>query len=246
MIGFGKNNKENEGLDQKRYVIDEKTSPFMVTEAFHQLMTNVSFVIPKKEDGTGKVVCITSSMPTEGKSTVSVNLALTIARSGVKTVLLDCDLRKPCVKRFFNIKEKDSKGIVSYLSGQAELKEVLVKDEASGLDILPCIDVAPNPIFLLNHSMFAELLKQLADEYDYIIVDTPPIGIVSDATIIGKNCDGVVCVVRQMYSDHKIVKENLKQLEFAGCRFLGFVLNGFTVSKKKYYYSSDKGYKYGE
>ena len=235
MIGLGNKNKESENLDQKVYVIDEKNSPFMVTEAFRQLMTNVSFVIPKKEDGTGKVVCITSSMPTEGKSTISVNLALTIARSGVKTVLLDCDLRKPNVKRFFNIKEKDSKGIVSYLSGQAELKEVLVKDEASGLDILPCIDVAPNPIFLLNHAMFAELVKRLAAEYDYVIVDTPPIGIVSDATIIGKECDGVVCVVRQMHSDHKVIKETLKQLEFAGCRFLGFVMNGFTASRKYYY-----------
>lgn len=230
MINFGKKKEKSE---RTVYIVNEKESPFMVTEAFRQLMTNVNFAIPKKEDGTGKVVCITSSEQCEGKSTVSVNLALTIARSGVKTVLLDCDMRKPRVNQFF--KTKNSKGIVAYLSGEAELQDVLIRDEESGLYVLPCTDEAPNPIFLLNNPIFSALIQKLAQEFEYVIVDTPPVGIVADATLVGKLCDGVVCVVKQMQSDHKVIGDTLNQLEFAGCRFLGFVLNGFIVTHKSYY-----------
>lgn len=239
MINFGKN-RENGERQKTVFVVDEKNSPFMVTEAFRHLMTNVNFAIPKKENNQGKVVCISSSIQSEGKSTVSVNLALAFARSGAKTILVDCDMRKPAVKNYFKV--KGNQGIIDCLSGVAEWTNVVERDEESGLDILFCRKTAPNPIFLLNNTAFSQLIQSLAAKYEYVIIDTSPIGIVADATVIGQSCDGVVCVTRQMYSNHKNIKETLRQLEFAGCKFLGFVLNGFTVSNRTYY--SKKNYKY--
>lgn len=234
--------KKGGTLPRSIYKVDEKESPFIITEAFRNLMTNVGFAIPKKEEGKGKVVCVSSSIASEGKTTVSVNLALTCAGSGAKTVLVDCDLRKPHVRAYFDIGEKE--GIISYLSGQATLEEVTVKDVVPGLDVIAGKQSAPNPIVLLNDESFGKMIEKLESEYDYVIVDTSPVGIVSDATIIGQKTDGVILVTRQMYSNHRALREVLRQFDFAGCRVLGFVLNDFSVSRGKYY-GSKYGYKYG-
>lgn len=228
--------------EKKIFVVNEKETAFAVTEAFRHLMTNVGFAIPKKEYGTGKVICVTSSVANEGKSTVSVNLALAFAHSGAKTILVDCDMRKPSVRNYFDIKTE--KGIINYLSGEVALEEVIKKDENSGLDLLFCRQSAPNPVFLLNADTFSEMIGMLEKEYEYVIIDTPPVNIVADAIVIGKQCDGVVCVTRRSYSNHKEIKSALEQLEFAGCRFLGFVLNDVPVAKTAYY-SKKHGYAYG-
>jgi capsular exopolysaccharide synthesis family protein len=221
-------------------LIDQEKTPFIIVEAFRNLMSNILFSVPKKDEGLGKTVCITSTVAGEGKTTVAVNLAVVCANAGKKTILIDCDLRKPRIKNFF---KADKPGIVSYLSGQSTLEKVIQKNVQPNLDVIIGRKSASNPIVLLNDGALKQLIDELEKEYDYIILDTPPVGVVTDVTLIGPKADGVVVVTRQMYSNHKVLKETLRQLEFAGCCILGFVLNA--VSLTQYGSRTNYDYKYG-
>lgn len=234
-------NKElNKEVRPEHYVIDPEKTPFYVTEAFRNLLANVGFAIPKKDDAKGKVICVSSSVPQEGKSTISVNLALTCAMAGYKTALVDCDMRKPSIRKLLGLHHKEC--VMAYLSGQCAFDDVIVKNYAENLDILPCSRPAPNPVVLLNNDAFGALIDRLAGEYDYVIIDTPPVSMVSDAVIIGQKTDGVLLVTRQKISDHRVLNKVINQLKFAGCHILGFVWNGFAVNSVKSY---KYGYKYG-
>lgn len=235
-----KNKSKHASSARKVLLVDEKKSPFIVTESFRNLTTNIGFAIPKKEEGKAKIFCITSSVAGEGKTTIAANLALTYARSGAKTILVDCDMRKPRIRQYFKV---NTEGIVSYLSGQSAIGDIISKDVEPNLDVIICRRTAPNPLVLLNNDSFGELLSKLENEYEYVVIDTPPVDIVSDVTIIGQKTDGVIVVTRQMYSNHKLLQETLNKLSFANCRMLGFVLNAYTVSHGKYY-GGKYGYKY--
>lgn len=237
--------QQDKTIKRRDFILDEKKSNFTLIESFRGLMTNIGFSIPKKEDGKGKVVCISSAVSGEGKSTVAVNLAVTCAHSGARTVIVDCDTRKPRIKKFFKL---DSPGIVPYLSGEETLENVIAQNVMPNLDVIICRHPAPNPITLLTAPSFDEMLERLVWNYDYVIIDTPPVGLVSDAVIIAQKTDGVVLVTRQMYSNHRVLKEVVQSLEFANCRILGFVLNDFCFTGKSYYsgrYRYNYKYKYG-
>lgn len=211
--------------------------PFALVESFRNLSTNIGFAIPKKIDESARIVCISSAVAGEGKTTVSVNLATSLASAGAKTLLMDCDMRKPSVRKFFGFEEQ--KGSVEYLSGQAELNEVIVKNVSQKLDIIAGRKPAPNPLLLLKGERFEPLLKTLAKEYDYIIIDTPPLGIVSDALTIAECADGMILVARQMVSKNPIIRQAVSDIEFSGVNLLGFVLNDYKAK------NGDKGY-YGK
>jgi len=231
--------KAQQREERREYLINAEGTPFMVTEAFRRLYANIGFAIPRKEE-RGKIFCISSAIPGEGKSTVAANLAISSASVGVKTVLIDCDMRKPHVKGFFGL---SGLGIVDYLSGVAELDSVLVKGVLANLDVIPCMKTAPNPIALLTDGAFGELIEKLTEEYGAVIIDSPPISVVADVCFIGGKTDGVVLVVRQMHSDHKTIRQSLNALKMSGCNLLGFALNGFSVSKFNrygYYRKYDK------
>lgn len=230
--------KKNNEIERIIHIVDEKNSPFVLTESFRKIVTNIGFAIPHKKEGKGKVFCVTSPVAGEGKTTVSVNLALTCARSGAKTVLVDCDLRKPSVNRYFP--KCDKRGVVAYLSGQVELENTISKEVEPGLDIIVTRQSPPNPMTLLNSEGFDKMIDELSSKYEFVIIDTPPLGLVSDSSIIGKKADGVVIVTRQMYSNHRVIKDIVSQLEFAKCNILGFILNDFSISRNGYY-----GGKYG-
>lgn len=226
------------------YLISKKDVPFVVTESFRRIVANIGFGIPKKE-GKGKIFCVSSAVPGEGKSTVTVNLAISSAAAGTKTVLVDCDMRKPHVSRFFNLK---GRGLVDYLSGTAKYEDILVKDVQPNLDVIPCFKTSPNPMALLTDAAFSELLDKLVVEYETVIIDTPPVTVVADACFIGPKTDGVVMVVRQMESDHKTLQQALGALQMSNCNVIGFALNAFLISKSgrygSYRYRYDK-YGYG-
>lgn len=242
---------ENTQSVRKIHLIDEKKSPFIITESFRKIVTNIGFAIPKKNDGKGKVFCITSPIAGEGKTTISVNIALTCAKTGAKTVLIDCDLRKPTVLRYFP--KCDKRGVASYLSGQETNLDNVIYHSEYGLDVLVTHQTPPNPLALINSEIFDNLIDKLASEYEYVIIDTPPLGIVSDASIIEKRTDGIVILTRQMYSNHRVIKDVISQLEFAQCHILGFILNDFDVLSARYggryarYGKYGKyGYRYGK
>ncbi len=242
-----KKNKKSNGLVlQKDFIVDEN-SPFLVIESFRQMMSNISFAVPKKEDGQGKIICISSALAHEGKTTISSNVAVTFANSGYKTVLIDCDMRKPKVRKLFNLHGK--KGLVDYLSGQCEFNEILAKEVRPNLDIVPTYRTAPNPNALFNSNEFARLFDDLSKEYEYVIVDTPPITVVSDGIVVSTKSDGVILVTRPFYSDHRSIQSAINSISFAEAEFLGFIVNdlNFESGKKKgYYYKKYYKYEYRE
>lgn len=235
-------NKKTHSDHRYTYLLQED-SPFSLTEAYRNIMTNISFAIPKKKNGKGKIVCVTSSVSDEGKTTIASNLAMTFAGAGKKVLLIDCDLRKHNVSRVFRIKAEH--GLADYLSGQAELAQVIFQNFIPNLDILCSSKSAPNPVILFNSQSFDQLLSTVSQAYDYIIIDTPPLGVVSDAMTLSAKSDGVLIVVRHLLS-HKILQETIADLEFAGCTILGFVLKDFLLTKHsgyyyKYYYNNYYG-----
>ncbi len=210
--------------------------PFALVEAFRNLSTNIGFAIPKQE-GRGRVICISSSIPNEGKTTVAVNLAKSCADAGEQTVLLDCDMRKPAVRLYYDCEGK--KGIAEYLSGQAALDEVLVHSKVKHLDLVCGTKSVPNPLLLIKNERFDLLIEALARQYSYVILDTPPLGVVADALEISKNTDGILMVTRQGVSEYPTIRNTISDVDFANVNLLGFVLNGYKAAK------SGKGY-YGK
>lgn len=236
--------KKKKETERKIHIVDEKKSPFVVTESFRKLATNIGFAIPKKEDGKGKIFCVTSSVSGEGKTTVAVNLALTFARSGARTAIVDCDLRNPSVRLYFSKCRK--RGVASYLAGECSLNDIIEEDVEENLSVLIARQSPPNPLALINSGWFGKMLDELSARYEVVVIDTPPLGIVPDSSLIGKQTDGVIIVTRQMYSNHKNIQVIVDQLDFAQCNVLGFILNGYSLSQSEGYGRYGKYGKYGK
>lgn len=230
-----------------KYVNLQKDPPFAMVESFRNLYTNLNFAVPKRKNGLGRIICVSSALVGEGKTTVSVNLAISCASAGANTILLDCDMRKPSIQHFFPV--ESHVGMVEYLSGQAELHDVVV-NYSRNLDLIAGKKAAPNPLRLIKDERFTGMLEQLAERYEYIIIDTPPLSIVSDALAIAEHTDGIALIARQMVSTHPMLRQVVSDIEFSEVNFLGFVLNAYQAKNadkgyyKKYYYSKYNG-KYG-
>ncbi len=215
--------------------VDHSTS-----EAYKRLRTNLQFC-----GNDVKVVALTSTVPNEGKSSVSFNLAASIAETGKKVIFIDADLRKSVLVGRYKI-NKAVKGFTHYLSGVNQFDEVVYSTNIENLHIVFSGPVPPNPAELLGNKYFKTLIKQLRQTYDYIIIDTPPIGSVIDAAIIAEECDGIVLVVASGEISYKFVKKTKEQLDKANCRILGAVLNKVPMGKGGYYGHYGKYGKYGK
>lgn len=195
--------------------------PYAVEEAMNRLRINIKFC----GKNTRKIL-LTSCMPNEGKSTVSTYLWKMLAEAGFPTVLVDVDLRKSVLmKRLQADAEKETKGLNHYLSGLAEYDEVVYKTNIDNAYIVPCTQLLENPSPLLEDVRFRELLDKLAAEYRFVIVDTPPLGSVSDGALIGSMCDGAVFVIRAGETPKAMIRQSLHEIEQSGCKLLGTVLN---------------------
>ena len=200
---------------------------FHAKESYNALRTNIEF-------SGKKVISVTSCMPNEGKSSVSVNLAQSFAELGKKVILIDADMRKSVLINRYNIKN-GKKGLSHYLSGQCEMKAVLSSTNAENFYMILSGPVPPNPSELLSSERFSGLLNSLKKEYDYIIIDCPPKGNVVDALIAGKLSDGVVLVIASGQISYKFAKRIKKQLEDVGCSIIGVVLNKVHMKRRGYY-----------
>ena len=218
-------------IDSKRNIL-RSSSPFMVREAYKALRTNIAFSLPGTE---AKCIGVSSANRGEGKSMNSVNIAISFAQIGKKVILLDGDLRLPTVASKMGIKAKP--GLTDHLVGEAAWTDVVQKD-AMGVDVVPAGSIPVDPTGLLESKELEELLARMRLEYDYIIIDLPPVNTVADAVILSRCIDGYVLVVRHGETKNKDVAEVLRQMRMAGAKVLGFIYNDAPVQGKRYYYRS--------
>lgn len=200
-------------------------------EALNTLRTNMQF------SGVNlKSFLITSCGPSEGKSTITFNLARTISAAGKKVVLIDADIRKSVLVSRHKIERMGNKiaGLSHYLAGMADFESVLCETNVPGMDMILAGPTVPNPTELLNGKKFDELLKTLEEKYDVILVDSPPLGSVIDAAILTPKCDGTILVMASGEVNKRVAKEVKKQLEVAGSNIIGVVLNKVKIDKGTY------------
>ena len=216
-------------------------SPFDVTEAFRNLKASISVSVPKKEGGI--VLMTTSAYPEDGKTTVTANLALMFALSYSKVILIDADIRKGRIAKYFN--KRTSPGLSDYLSGQKTLDEVVYHSKKyEHLSYITCGTHSPKPYELLESDEMKKLLEELRKEYDYIIIDTPPILLISDALAIAPLTDGVALVCRHQVSYVSDISRALNSLTFARANVLGVIVNDYKAPKASKFYGGYKKYYY--
>lgn len=197
-------------------------------EYYNALRTNIQL-----SGNNLKVISITSVKPGEGKSTTSTNIAWAFARAGYKTLLIDADIRNSVMSGVFKSREKIT-GLTEFLSGTTDLSQGLCDTNVENLFVIQAGSVSPNPTALLQSENFSTMLDTLRKYFDYIIVDTAPIGVVIDAAIITQKCDAFVLVTAAGETNRRDVQKAKGQLEQTEKPFLGVVLNKLNTSVEKY------------
>ena len=197
-------------------------------EYYNALRTNIQL-----SGNNLQVISITSVKPGEGKSTTSTNIAWAFARAGYKTLLVDADIRNSVMSGVFKSREKIT-GLTEFLSGTTDLSHGLCDTNVENLFVVLAGSISPNPTALLQSENFSTMIDTLRKYFDYIIVDTAPIGIVIDAAIITQKCDASVLVTAAGEANRKDVQKAKDQLEQTNKPFLGVVLNKFNTSAEKY------------
>ncbi len=220
--------QEQSAMNPRRQILS-RSSHFAVLEAYKTLRTNIRFTLPGRDGGK---FCITSSISGEGKSITILNLAISFAEAGRKVLLIDADMRRPALARL--LIEKASPGLSNVLAGMSTVEQAVRRQIYPNLDILFSGDISPNPSELLGSKEMEKLVEKMSREYDYILIDTPPVTIVSDACIIANLLDGVLYLVRQNRAEKKMVADGISQLQLSGAKLLGFIFNGVEAKKHRY------------
>ena len=237
---FGKRDKAN-----RRHLLpptdDQKTLhknlEFTAVEQYKLLRTNLSFLLP--ENKGCKVIGVSSSVRGEGKSTTAVNLSYVLAESGNRVILLDGDLRIPSVAK--KMKIKSTPGLTDLLKGDDVDLEQFRTKHLDTWYIMPSGVLPPNPSELLGSKRMEATLQALSKHYDYIVVDLPPINIVSDALAISQYIDGIIVVIREDYTEKKELENCIRQLRLSNVKVLGCVMNETKEGKRYYRYYKTYG-----
>lgn len=188
-------------------------------EYLNSIRTNIQF-----SGRDLKVLTITSIQPGEGKSTTSTNLAISFASAGFRTLLIDADTRNSVMSGTFKANER-YQGLSSFLSGNAELSEVICDTNVENLMVIPAGQVPPNPTSLLQNANFNSMIETVRNLYDYVIIDTPPIGLVIDAAVVAQKADASILVTEAGAIKKRFIQKAKEQLEQSGTPFLGIILN---------------------
>jgi len=225
-----------QSIELKTQELDYKSK-----EAYKTLRTNVEF-----SGDNIKVVAVTSCTPNEGKSSIAYELARSFAQNGKKVLLIDADLRRSVLIRK-HFKGKVRYGLVHYLVGKYRFDDVCCETNIKNLYMAFAGPVPPNPSELLGNQRFKTMLEEAKEEYDMVIVDTPPLGSVIDSAIVAKQCDGVMLVIANGEISYRFAQKVKEQLEMSECRILGCILNKVNMSKggKYGYYGKYYGKYYG-
>mgnify|MGYP003681902611 CR=1 FL=1 len=235
--------KQFERKDFENIFVVQNDPKSPISEAFRTLRTNIKF---SSLDKPIKTLLITSPIPEAGKSSVAINLALTIAQDKNKVVLVDTDLRKPTIHKIF--KQDNKTGLTNILVEDKKIKEVMrkVADVDPNLYFIPCGPIPPNPSELLGSNRMKELLKELQEQADYVIFDSPPVIAVTDALVLATQVDGVVLVLDFGEVPREAAKQTKQLLEKIKANILGVVLNKIDMEKEGQYYPYYYYYYYGD
>ena len=203
-----------------------------MAESFHTFRTSLLFSTPGRPP---KTILITSSSPSEGKTTVSCNLGILLAQSGSKTLIIDADLRRPACHKAFSI--TNTPGITDYLTGHISLDDAIKSTPVDGLFVMPSGPISPNPPELLGSVQFAGAIEELSEKYDFIIFDSAPIVVFADTLSLANKMDGTVMVVMSGMTTKDDLKNSIGLLRGVHAQILGTVMNAVDVKKSEYYYS---------
>ena len=230
---------KNHSTVKKIFSVVDKNAPTYYVEAFKMIASNIEFIAVAQEC---KSLLVTSTVQDEGKTNLSVNLALALSGYGKKVCLVDCDLRMPSIHRL----QRSSLGLTHVLKGEKTLDEVIFKHEDSELSILLGGAIPPNPTELLASRKMQKVVEELAEKFDYVIYDTPPCLGISDVSVLGRYMDGAILAIRHDSTDKRMVEKAMSNIENSGLKVLGAILMEYKADSdvsNSYYYKY--GYKYG-
>ncbi len=214
--------------------------PFNVIESYKLIRTNVIFSLSTSEN---KVFVVSSANPSEGKSTTSSNIAIAFAQTENKVLLIDADMRKPVIHKMFSL--TNNSGLSTVIGKMNTFEESVHKNVIENLDVLPAGPTAPNPSELLASESFENLISELSEKYDYIILDTPPVNVVSDVLTMKNSIAGIMLVLKYGSTTYDDVDNCMKKIELADINMFGFILNGIDNKHDGSYYKYKYKYDYG-
>lgn len=203
----------------------------IMQNAIKTLLTNIKF---SSIDGPTKSIVVTSTIPNEGKSTIAVGLAQSIASSGKSVLLVECDMRKRSLANILGVHA--SSGIYAVLSGQVQLNDAAIATPVPGLYFLDSEPHIPNPVDIIGSKRFSKLVSTAETIYDYVVIDTPPVGTFVDAAMASRAVDGTVLVVREKFTRRQDAANAVEQLKKAGANILGVVMNYCENERSDHYY----------
>jgi len=232
----------------KKPVVAEKSGNkgmFQVAEAYKMIRTNLLFSLATTDNRT---VVFSSAEPAAGKSTLSANLAIVMAQTGARVVLVDADMRKPTQHR--NFKLSRSQGLSKILGGLCTVEECICKQVKPNVDVIPAGTIPPNPSELLGSARMKSLLEELQNQYDYVFVDMPPLCVVADALVVAPSTAGVLLVARYNQTIYDELAEAVEKVELANAPVLGVVMTDKKMAsggygrydRNRYYRSYDYEY----
>lgn len=219
--------KGTEGLSARLVTLADPDG--MASEAYRTLRTSLLFSLV---DDPPKVITITSPGPREGKSTTCANLAVVLAQAGKNVLLMDCDLRRPVIHKIFEL--RNLRGFVDVLAGRVKTED-LWHEPLENLKVITAGSVPPNPAELLGSGRFSKLMQQLREQFDYVLIDAPPVQLVSDPSIIAAQGDGVLLVIDAQNTRKMSVRRSVRGLEGVGAKVLGTIMNNVRASEGTYY-----------
>lgn len=236
MKNVSRKNRKLLNIDKSRNVLSSD-SKFAIVEGYKIARTNIVFSLATAESNC---VAVTSWTKGEGKSTATVNLAISFAKTGKRVLLIDADLRRPNVHNL--LKLDNSTGLSAVIGKLDTFENAIKRDVVACLDVMTAGEIPPNPSELIGSPSFALFIEQMKEDYDYVIIDTPPIGVVADTLLLKNYVAGFVLVVREKVTSHGDIEKALQNIKLADSKILGFLRVGCSIRDKKYYNKDNYGY----
>lgn len=230
--------KKGKHTTEARGLLTDANVPFNVVESYKSIRTNILFTIATSEK---KIIAVSSPNPGEGKSTSAANLAIALAQTSSSVLLIDADMRKPVQHRTFKV--RNAEGLSTLIIKKSAMAKSIKSAVIENLDLLPSGPLPPNPSELLASENFKNLLEEFSSKYDYVIIDTPPVNVVSDAMVMKNSISGILLVIRYAMTTYEELSDCMKHIELTRANMLGFVMNDVHHNHGAAYYNYKYKYK---